>query len=175
MKQTWKYQSEPYVTSQIWLEEKDTLYRKKETSANFGLGRSPGSGKGYPLQYSGLENSMDYRVHGVAKSRTRLSSFHFHTTNYQFNSAQSCPTLCDPMNRSTPGLPVHHQLPESTQTHVHWVGVAIQPSHPLSSPSPPAFNLSQHQGLSQWVSSSHQVAISRKTVKYFMVMTVPHE
>ena len=56
-----------------------------------------------------------------------------------------------------PGLPVHHQLPESTQTHVHWVGDAIQPSHPLSSPSPPAFNLSQHQGLFQWVSSSNQV------------------
>ena len=62
------------------------------------------------------------------------------------------------MNRSTPGLPVHHQLPESTQTHVHLVGDAIQPSHPLSSPSPPAFNLSQHQGLFQWVTSSHQVA-----------------
>ena len=59
--------------------------------------------------------------------------------------AQSCPTLCDPMNRSTPGLPVHHQLPEFTQTHVRWVGDAIQPSHPLSSPSP-ALNLSQHQG-----------------------------
>ena len=71
---------------------------------------------------------------------------------------QSCPTLCNPMNCSTPGLPVHHQLPESTQTHVHWVGVAIQPSHPLSSPSPPAPNPSQHQGLFQWVNSLHQVA-----------------
>ena len=66
--------------------------------------------------------------------------------------------LCDPMNRSTPGLPVHHQLPEFTQTHVHWVGDAIQLSHPLSSPSPPALNLSQNQGLFKWVSSSHQVA-----------------
>ena len=76
-----------------------------------------------------------------------------------FNSvAQSCPTLCDPMNRSTPGRPVHHQLPEFTQTHVHWVGDALQLSHPLSSHSPPALNLSQHQGLSKWVSSSHQVA-----------------
>ena len=66
----------------------------------------------------------------------------------QFSSvAQSCPTLRDPMNRSTPGLPVHHQLSESTQTHVHWVGDANQPSHPLSSPSP-TFNHSQHQGLS---------------------------
>ena len=71
---------------------------------------------------------------------------------------QSCLTLCDPMDCSTPGLPVHHQLPEFTQTHVHWVGDAIQPAHPLSSPSPPAFNLSQHQGLFQWVSSSHQMA-----------------
>ena len=71
---------------------------------------------------------------------------------------QSCPTLCDPMNCSTPGLPVHHQLPESTQTHVHWVGDAIQPSHPLLSPSSPALNLSQHQGLFKWVSSLHQVA-----------------
>ena len=77
----------------------------------------------------------------------------------QFSSvSQSCPTLCNPMNCSTPGLPVHHQLPEFTQTHVHWVGNAIQPSHPLSSPSPPALNLFQHQGLFQWVSSLHQVA-----------------
>ena len=66
--------------------------------------------------------------------------------------------LCDPMDYSTPGLPVHHQLPEFTQTHVHCVGDAIQPSHPLSSPSPPALNLSQHQGLFKWVSSLHQVA-----------------
>ena len=66
--------------------------------------------------------------------------------------------LCDPMNCSTPGLPVHHQLPEFTQTHAHWVGDAIQPSHPLSSPSPPAPNPSQHQGLFQWVNSLHQVA-----------------
>ena len=71
---------------------------------------------------------------------------------------QSCPTLCNPMNRSTPGLPVHHQLPEFTQTLVPWVGDAIQLSHPLSSPFPPALNLSQHQGLSIWVSPSHQVA-----------------
>ena len=68
----------------------------------------------------------------------------------QFSSvAQSCPTLCDPMNRSTPGLPVHHQLPEFTQIHVHRVSDAIQPSHPRSSPSPPAPNPSQHQSLFQ--------------------------
>ena len=68
--------------------------------------------------------------------------------------AQSCPTLCDPMNQSTPGLPVHHQLPELTQTYVHWVSDAIQPSHLLSSPSPPAPTPSQHQGIFQWVNSA---------------------
>ena len=72
--------------------------------------------------------------------------------------AQSCLTLYNPMDCSTPGFPVHHQLLELAQTHVHWVSDAIQPSHPLSSPSPAAFSLSQHQGLFQWVSSSYQVA-----------------
>ena len=72
--------------------------------------------------------------------------------------AQSCPTLCDPMNCSTPGLPVHHQLPEFTQTHIHRVSDAIQPSHHLSSPAPLAHNPSQHQSLFQWVNSSHEVA-----------------
>ena len=72
--------------------------------------------------------------------------------------AQSCPTLCDPMDCSTPGFPVHLLLLQFAQTHVHWVGDAIQPAHPLSSPSPSACNLSQHQGLFQWVGSSHQVA-----------------
>ena len=77
----------------------------------------------------------------------------------QFSSvAQSCPTLWDPMDCSTPGFPVHHQLLELAQTHVHRATDAIQPSHPLSSPSLPAFNLSQHQGLFQWISSLHQVA-----------------
>ena len=77
----------------------------------------------------------------------------------QFSSAaQSCPTLCNPMYCSMPGLPVHHQLPESTQAHVHWVGDAIQPFHPLSSPSPPALNRSQPQSLFKWISSLHQVA-----------------
>ena len=77
----------------------------------------------------------------------------------QFSSVtQLCPTLCDPMKHSTPGLPVHHQLPEFTQAHVHHVGDAIQPSHPLLSPSPTAPNPSQHQSLFQWVNSSHEVA-----------------
>ena len=79
--------------------------------------------------------------------------------SHQFSSvAQSCPTLFDPMNCCTPGLPVHHQLPEFTQTHMHRVSDAIQPSHSLSSPSSPALNPSQHQSLFQWVSSSHEVA-----------------
>ena len=79
--------------------------------------------------------------------------------NCQFSSvAQLCPTLYDPMDCSTPGFPVHHQLLELAQILVHQVSDAIQPSHPLSSPSPPVFNLSQHQNLFQWVSSSHQVA-----------------
>ena len=88
-------------------------------------------------------------------------------SSVQFSSvAQPCPTLCNPMNCSTPGLAVHHQLPEFTQTHVHWAGDAIQPSHPLSSPSP-ALNLSQHQGLFQWISSLqmyvfHKLMISGK-------------
>ena len=86
-----------------------------------------------------------------------LSSVQF--SSVQFSSvAQSCPTLCDPMDHSTPGLPVHYQLPEFTQTHVHRVSNAIQPAHPLSSPSPPAPNPSQHQSLFQWVNSSHQVS-----------------
>ena len=78
---------------------------------------------------------------------------------YQFSSVtQSCPTICDPMNPSTPGLPVHHQLPEFTQTHVHRESDAIQPSHPLPSPSPPAPNPSQHQRFFQCVNSLHEVA-----------------
>ena len=77
----------------------------------------------------------------------------------QFSSVtRSCLTLCDPMHCSMPDLPVHHQLPAFTQIHVHRVGDAIQPFHPLSSPSPPTFNLSQHQGLFQGVSSLHQAA-----------------
>ena len=83
-----------------------------------------------------------------------------HLLRFQWFSSvtQSCPILCDSMNPSMPGLPVHHQLPEFTETHVHRVGDTIQQSHPLSSPSPPTLNLSQHQGLFKWVSSSHQVA-----------------
>ena len=77
----------------------------------------------------------------------------------QFSSVtQSCPALCDPMDCSIPGFPVHHELLELAQTHVHWIGDAVQPSHPLSSPPPSIFKLSQQQSLFQWVSPSHQVA-----------------
>jgi len=91
--------------------------------------------------------------HPLPKHKRRL-----YTTDQIRSVVQSCPTLCDPMNRSTPGLPVHHQLLEFTQTHIHWVSDAIQPSHSLSSPSPPAPNPSKHQSLFQWVNSSHKVA-----------------
>jgi len=91
-------------------------------------------------------------IHYYRYAWFQFSSVHFSSV------AQSCPTLCDPMNHSMPGLPVHHQLPEFTQTHVHRVSDAIQPSHPLSSPSPPAPNPSQHQSLFQWVNFSHEVA-----------------
>ena len=89
----------------------------------------------------------------------------------QFSSvAQSCPTLCDPMNRSTPGLPVHHQLPEFTQTHAHRVGDAIQPSHPLWSPSPPAPNPSLPQSLFQWVRPTQ---INVWSLKWLQSLSLP--
>ena len=146
------------------------------------LGRFPGEGKGYPLQYSGLENSMDRgawqtTVHGAAKSQTQLNNFPIElslilvdqselckvshlvkseesrlasSVLHQFSSVQSLirVRLCDAMNRSTPGLPVQHQLPEFTQTHSR-VSDAIRPSHSLSSPFPPALNPSQHHSLFQ--------------------------
>ena len=97
---------------------------------------------------------------GQAKNNRMLyhQNYHLIEKPVQFSSvAQSCPTLCDPMDCSRPDFPVYHQLPELTQTYVHRISDAIQPSHPLSSPSPPAFNLSQHQGLFPRVGSLHQV------------------
>ena len=132
-----------------------------------GLRRSPGEGNGIPTPVFLPRESHRQRatVHENEKSWTRLSNSHFERkkkteiSTVQFSSVTHlCPTLCDPMNCSTPGLPVHHQLPEFTQTQVHRVGDAIQPSHPLPSPSPPAPNPSQHQSLFQWVNSSHEVA-----------------
>ena len=101
----------------------------------------------FPLFYPHLSLppsllSFLLKIHIVSREMERM------VEHFQFSSvAQSCPTLCDPMDCSMPGLPVIHQLLEFTQTHVHWVGDAMQSSHPLSSPSPPALNLSQHQGL----------------------------
>ena len=144
---------------------------------------NPGKGNGYPLQYFCQYNPTDRGVwraivHGVTESDMTKRTCR-HDTLYQdgplasyfipiimshnpFSSVQFIcsvmSTLCYPINHSTAGLPVLHELPESTQTHVHWVGDVIQPSHPLLCPSPPALNLSQHQGLFQWVSCSHQVA-----------------
>ena len=97
---------------------------------------------------------VDFSVETEGETLSSFFNFCFESSFskclVQFSSvAQLCPTLCDPMNRSTPGLPVHHQLPEFTQTHVHGVGDAIQPSHPLTSPSPPAPNPSQPQSLFQ--------------------------
>ena len=99
------------------------------------------------------------KIHKISIKSTPLSNFYLLFSLVQFSSvAQSCLTLWDRMNCSTPGLPVHHQLREFTQIHIHQVGDAIQPSHPLSSPSPLAPNPSQHQSLFQWVNSSHEVA-----------------
>ena len=117
-----------------------------------------------------IENMADY-ISGVSKitadadcshdiKRRLLIGKKVMTDLVQFTSvSKSRPTLWDTMNCSRPGLPVHHQLPEFTQTHIHRVGDAIQPSHPLLSPFSPALNPSQHQGLFQWVNSLHEVAI----------------
>ena len=118
-------------------------------------GSNHGSLIGRRILYSEPSEKPNYKL---PATKTTIIIFHhmvLHIHNVkilsvQFSSvAQSCPTLCDPMGCSMPGLPVHHQLPEFTQTHVHRVGDAIQPSHPLSSPSPPAPNPSQHQSLFQ--------------------------
>ena len=106
-----------------------------------------------------IQNSSSTKMSHVTLSEPQPALSYPISPSVQFSSvAQSCPTLCNPMNHSTPGLPVHHQLPEFTQTHVHRVSDAIQTSHPLSSPSPPAPNPSQHQSLFQRVNSSHEVA-----------------
>ena len=110
-----------------------------------GLGRSPGEGKGYPLHFSGLQNSMDCRVHGVAKSRTWLSNFHFKRT-LVVQSLGHVRLFATPWTTAMPGLPVLHCPPEFDQIHVHWVGDATQSPHLLMPPSP-ALHLSQHQGL----------------------------
>ena len=131
-------------------ELKSLLVKVKEESEKFGLKvnvqktkiMASGPITSWEMDGETVETGSDFILGG-----SKISA---NGDSVQFSSvAESCPTLCDPMNRSSPGLPVHHQLPEFTQTHVHRVGDAIQPSHPRSSPSPPAPNPSQHQGLFQ--------------------------
>ena len=116
------------------------------------------------IRYKDTYKNMKYTyMYNIKNNASWTSGVYWKKKNcfssVQFSSvAQSCSTLWDRKNCSTPGLPVHHQLPEFTQTHVHWVGDAIQPSHPLSSPSPPSLNASQHQSFFQWVNSLHEVA-----------------
>ena len=134
--------------TQVWsLGWEDPLEKEMATHSNTLAWKIP-----WTEEPGGLQSTGSQRVgHDWATS--------LYTLTYQFSSVtQSCLTLCDPMNCSTPGLPVHHHLPEFTQTHIHLVSDAIQPAHPLSSPSPPAPNPSQHQSLFQWVNSSHEVA-----------------
>ena len=119
---------------------------------------------GFPVLHH-LPEFAQTHVRGVGDDIPPFCSLSNLNVNQPFSSvALLCPNLCDPMNHSVPGLPVHHQLPESIQTHVQRFSDTIQPSHPLSSPSPPALNLSQHQGLFQWVSSSHQVATGSQSI-----------
>ena len=149
-----------------WLSGKETACQCRRHGFDPWVGKIYWSRKWWPTPVflpgkSHRERSLAVKptVHGLAKEYTneQINNIqgpamifrpleHLSLDHFQFSSvALSCPTLCDPMNCSTPGLPVHHQLPEFTQTHVHWVSDAIQPSHPLSSPSSPAPNPSQHQ------------------------------
>ena len=108
-----------------------------------------------PKYFMGSKSHVICKGHHDLNSSTRLLELGSKVVS---SVAQFCPILCDPMDWSMPGFPIHHQLPELAQTHVHRVSDAIQPSHPLSSPFSPVFNLSQHQGLFKRVSPSHQVA-----------------
>ena len=159
---------------------KESACNAWDLSLSPGLGRSPGGGHGNPLQYSCLENPHTKRNlvgYSMWDSKELDMTEQISTAQWQIilniflqvfgylyiawcscSVIQLCPTLWDSMDCSTPGLPVHHQHLELAQTHVNWVSDVIQPSHPLLSPSPSAFNLSQHQGLFKWVITSHQVA-----------------
>ena len=112
----------------------------------------------YPLYTGGRWGTITWFMERIQWDDTHTQILEQQMAHQLSSATQLCPTLCDPMDCSMPGFPVRHQLLEPTQTHVHRIGDAIQPSHPLLSPSPPTFNLSQHQGLFQWISSLHQVA-----------------
>ena len=169
--QSKNYLWQHYSWHQYWFAIKYYCkFQPKEKSIEPNLDTQKTPKKKKSLKQTNEENAQRYEIKGQGKqltfpcdqfgSKHKISLTYIPRVNlHQFRlAAQSCPAVWDPMDRSTPGLPVHHQLPEFTQTQVHWVSDAIQPSHPLSAPSPPAFNLSQHQGLFKWVSSSHQVA-----------------
>ena len=149
-----------------WLSGKEFTYQCRRCMFNSGLGRSPGGGNGYPVQYSCLENPTDREVWratvpGGCKELGTTSNWAPTHDSFQhlclfawssiilvsiccYSLAQSCLTLCNTKECSTPGFPVHHQFPEPAQTHLHWVSDATQPPHSLSPPSPLALNLSQH-------------------------------
>ena len=135
------------------------LHRRKETEA--GPSRN---GPLKPRKRQQMDRKQQEALLKIVLMKEKVRTHVFNLSSFSSASTWSVVQLigrvwlCDPMDCSIPGLPAHHQPPESTQTHVHWVGDAIQPSHPLLSPSPSALNLFQHQGLFQWVSSSHQVA-----------------
>ena len=116
------------------------------------------SGLPFPSLGDLLTQGLAGRFFTYLRNPSKMFLLDLKLANGLSSVTQSCPTLCNPMACIKPALPVHRQLPELTQTQVHWVRDAIQPSHPLLSPSPPALNLSQNQGLFQWVDSSHQVA-----------------
>ena len=120
---------------------------------------------GLPFPIPGYFRDMEIKPTSPVSPALQVDSLllrnmgnHLATISCCYSVTKSCPSLCNSMNCIAPGFPVLHYLPEFAQTHIHWVGDAIQPSHPLFPPSPPAFSLSQHQGLFQWDGSSHQVA-----------------
>jgi len=146
------------TTSSFTLDWEDLLEKGMLSNSSILVSRTPWtweSGRIWSMQPQ-RSDTIEIQILSVFKTQ------HLYVTvliGHQFSSvSQSGPTLCNPMNLSTPGLPIHHQLLEFTQMHVHWVDNAIQPSHPLSLTSPPAPHLSQHQSLFQWVNSLHEVA-----------------
>ena len=136
-----------------------------QTTLSTGLSRQK-YWSGLPFPTPGIfptQKSNPRPLHLLHSQVGSLPLYHLRSPPFPFSPvAQSCPTLCDPMNRSMPGLPVHHQPPEFTQTHVHRVSDAIQPSHPLSSPSP-AFSLSQHQMSQLFASGVQSIGVSAST------------